>query len=65
MTLQSEGVDLGRSVVSKVEMAQKYRFACPTCEERVIVDRDVRDKLLTQGCVVCSASVYPNCFEPV
>lgn len=46
-------------------MARKYRFACPNCEERVIVDRHVRDELLAQGCVVCSSGVGRDCFDPV
>lgn len=46
-------------------MTREFRFVCPACGEGVIVDRQVRDAMLAEGCVVCSSRVSANCFESV
>lgn len=46
-------------------MVRRYRFSCPSCGERIVVDEYVRDELLAQGCVLCSSSVQTDCFELV
>jgi hypothetical protein len=46
-------------------MSRKYRFDCPDCKESVVVDGDVREHLLSEGCLVCSSNVQQNCFDPL
>lgn len=44
-------------------VTRMYQFTCPDCGERIIVDRHIRDELLSQGCVVCSSDVQPSHFN--
>ncbi|WP_172824916.1 hypothetical protein [Halorientalis sp. IM1011] len=41
----------------------EYTFACPECGESIPVNTAMRDALVENGCVVCSASVPPTAFS--
>lgn len=43
--------------------AEDLWFDCPSCNMRVIVDEDVRELLVSEGCAICTADVSPDDFE--
>jgi len=44
--------------------AEQLSFVCPECEERIDVNRSMREALLEYGCVVCGAAVTTAAFSP-
>jgi len=56
-------MDLGPPDMFGRVVTRMYQFTCPDCGERIIVDRHIRDELLSQGCVVCSSDVQPSHFN--
>ncbi|MDH5019776.1 DUF7560 family zinc ribbon protein [Halobacterium rubrum] len=38
-------------------------FTCPECGETMVVNPAMQDALLSNGCVVCGASVADDAFE--
>ena len=45
-------------------MARTFTFDCPVCDVRTVVDDDVRDLVLDEGCVLCAADVSRTAFSP-
>ncbi|WP_380680449.1 DUF7560 family zinc ribbon protein [Salinigranum sp. GCM10025319] len=45
-------------------MARTFTFDCPVCEVCTVVDDDVRDLVLDEGCVLCAADVTRAAFSP-
>jgi hypothetical protein len=43
-------------------MAQQFRFDCAVCDVETTVDGQIRAELLTEGCVLCGASVAADDF---
>ena len=41
----------------------RYEFECPSCNEGTIVDGLVREQLLEEGCVFCTAPVSNGNFD--
>lgn len=39
-----------------------YTFVCPECGESMQVNASMKEALIENGCVVCSASVPPDSF---
>lgn len=46
-----------------VTLEATYLFTCPGCAEEVTVDAGIQELMLTEGCVVCNASVSTGDFE--
>jgi len=44
--------------------AEQLSFVCPECEERIDVNRSMREALLESGCVVCGTAVTSTAFSP-
>lgn len=42
----------------------EYRFACEECGESLQVNNAMRESLVENGCVICSASVTTAEFSP-
>ncbi|AFK18191.1 MULTISPECIES: DUF7560 family zinc ribbon protein [Haloferax] len=40
-----------------------YTFVCPECAESMLVNDSMRDALLDNGCVICSASLTQDAFS--
>ncbi|ELZ94788.1 hypothetical protein C440_06927 [Haloferax mucosum ATCC BAA-1512] len=40
-----------------------YTFVCPVCDESMLVNDSMRDALLDNGCVICSASLTTDAFS--
>ncbi|MFK5603544.1 MULTISPECIES: hypothetical protein [unclassified Haloferax] len=40
-----------------------YTFVCPECAESMLVNDSMRDALLENGCVVCSAALTTDAFS--
>jgi hypothetical protein len=43
-------------------MAGTFVFDCPACRSEMRVDADVREEMLTDGCVLCRAPVTDDAF---
>lgn len=43
----------------------RYRFACQDCGASVVVDEDVRESILANGCPLCGAPSGGANFEGV
>jgi transcription initiation factor IIE alpha subunit len=41
---------------------EDYTFRCPECDESLEVNDSMRDALLENGCVICSADVTGAAF---
>lgn len=42
----------------------EYEFVCPECAESMVVNPSMKEALLENGCVVCSASLSEAAFSP-
>ncbi|ELZ83698.1 MULTISPECIES: DUF7560 family zinc ribbon protein [Haloferax] len=40
-----------------------YTFVCPECAESMLVNDSMRDALLENGCVICSAALTTDAFS--
>jgi transcription elongation factor Elf1 len=45
------------------EAGVEYSFTCPACEETLVVNGAMRETLIEQGCVICSASLTAAAFS--
>lgn len=46
-------------------MTDRHRFECRGCGAHVVVDSDVRDSILEEGCPLCDAAAAEGDFEHV
>lgn len=43
--------------------SEEFTFVCPDCGETMEVNRSMRDALIENGCVICSAEVSAAAFS--
>ena len=41
---------------------EEFTFVCPECEERLEINRTMKDALIDRGCVICGATVTTAAF---
>lgn len=46
-----------------MSVSEEFTFDCPDCGESMEVNSAMKDALVTNGCVVCGASVSPQAFS--
>ncbi|WP_435320448.1 DUF7560 family zinc ribbon protein [Haloarchaeobius sp. TZWSO28] len=46
-------------------MSRHFEFDCPNCEARTVVDREVRELVMLDGCIVCGEPIDEGAFARV
>ncbi|MGB9933558.1 DUF7560 family zinc ribbon protein [Haloarcula amylolytica] len=41
---------------------EEFTFVCPECEERLEINRTMKNTLIERGCVICGISVTEAAF---
>ncbi len=42
---------------------EKYIFKCPGCSEETVVDENIKEESIENGCISCGCEVEPSNFE--
>jgi Zn ribbon nucleic-acid-binding protein len=42
--------------------SEGYAFVCPACEERLEINKTMKETLIERGCVICGTSVTEEAF---
>jgi endogenous inhibitor of DNA gyrase (YacG/DUF329 family) len=44
------------------EESEGYAFVCPECEERLEINKTMKETLIERGCVICGTPVTEGAF---
>ncbi|MFB6297857.1 MAG: hypothetical protein ABEH56_04990 [Salinirussus sp.] len=44
------------------EESEEYAFVCPECEERLNMNKTMKQTLIEEGCVICGTPVTEEAF---